>query len=261
MSSGSLDPLDPLAQLVEAYRAETAHRARDNRALRARVITSLGARRRVPRALVWLGAVAVLFAGSAALAASGERTVTRLLALFRPHVAETSAPAVRERVIRRPRPVTASTASIPAPLAPPAPANPVDTSPAVVPLAALPLAEPAAPTKRRPRSAELPASPAPVDSRPDLGAELSLYQRAEALHFGGRNPAEALDAFRDYLREHPQGALAAEARLNEAVCLVKLGKQKDGRRILEALATGNAPQSTRQQAKELLLALGAESAR
>lgn len=256
----SPDPFDPLDQLVEAYRAETAHRPRDNRALRARVITSLGARRRAPRALVWLGAVAVLFAGSAALAASGERTFTRLLALFRPHAAEAPAPAARERAVRRARPVAPSTASIPAPPAPPAPANPVDTSPTVVPLAALPLDEPPARTKRRSRNVELPVPPAPVDSRPDLGAELSSYRRAEALHFGGGSPAAALEAFRDYLSDHPQGALAAEARLNEAVCLVKLGKSREGRRILVVLAAGNAPQSTQQQARELLLALGPESA-
>jgi hypothetical protein len=100
-----------------------------------------------------------------------------------------------------------------------------------------------------------------VAPKPDLGADLSMYQRAHALHFGGGQPAEALDAWREYLHEHPRGALAAEARLNEAVCLVKLGRRAEGGRILEALATGNAPQSTQRQASELLLALGTESTR
>ncbi|HEX3598468.1 MAG TPA: hypothetical protein VHU80_25345 [Polyangiaceae bacterium] len=92
-------------------------------------------------------------------------------------------------------------------------------------------------------------------SSADLSAELALYQSAHSLHFGGGTPASALQGWRRYLAEYPRGTLSAEARLNEAVCLVKLGKRTEARRLLESLSAGN-PRSIERQAGELLGALG-----
>jgi hypothetical protein len=245
LAGGNAVSLDPLDLLVDAYREETAYRHRDTRILRARVITALGTRRRLPRPLVWLGAAALLFAGSAALAAGGERGMTRLLEWLRPAPAEPPPPpkAVIRHAHRTTKGPTAQ-ASAPTPAAASAA---VEAAPVVLELSALPLDEPAS------RRSGLPAS---RECDHDLGAELSMFRRAQALHFGGGNPAEALEAWRLYLGEHPRGALAAEARLNEAVCLVKLGRRGEGRRILETLAAENPQSATQRQASELLHVLG-----
>ena len=238
---------DPLDLLMDAYREETAHRDRDARVLRARVITALGTKRRVLRPLVWLGAAALLFAGSAALAAGGERSMTRLLEWLHPAPAETL-PAPKTVTRRDHRTTKGPPAKASAPTAEGASAA-VGAAP-VVELSALPLDEPALATEAHSAS----------HRGPDFDAELSMFRRAQALHFGGGRPAEALEAWRLYLGEHPRGVLAAEARLNEAVCLVKLGRRGEGRRILETLAAESAPSSSQRQASELLHALGPESA-
>jgi hypothetical protein len=276
---------DPFELLVDAYRAETAHRDRDAGALRARVLVTVGRRRKSHHRLVWLAAAAVVFVGSAAMAAGGGReNVTRLVSWIRSEVSAKNTPQVRQRrYVPRAAPIapvrTAQPARIaePAPpaqnveLAPPAraaepaePARPVEpAAPAriVIPLSALPVVEPHTDAKRRSAVRGASTAAPPAAAAPDLGSELSLYQRAHALHFGGGDPAEALDAWRLYLGTHPGGALAAEARLNEAVCLMKLRRWGEGRRVLESLATANAPPSTRQQARELLLILGPDERR
>jgi hypothetical protein len=261
---------DPLELLVDAYRADTAHRNRDAGALRARVLVTVGRRRRSRHRLVWLAAAAVVFVGSAAMAAGGGREdVARVVDWLRSEVAAKNAPQVRKRrYVPRAAPVAPVQTSEPARSVEPAeparsvepaePARTVEPAPPariVVPLSALPLVEPQTEKKQRSAVRGVSTAAPTAVAVPDLGSELSLYQRAHALHFGGGNPGEALDAWRLYLRTHPEGALAAEARLNEAVCLMKLRRWDEGRRLLESLAT-NGAQSTRAQARELLLILG-----
>jgi TolA-binding protein len=128
----------------------------------------------------------------------------------------------------------------------------------VVPLAALPIDEtPIVNKERVSLLRHAPADAGPPRAEQDFGAELSLYGQAHALHFGGGAAAPALDAWGRYLHEYPKGALSAEARFNEAVCLLKLGRRMEARRRLQSLVDADAaPSSARSQARELLLALG-----
>jgi hypothetical protein len=261
---------DPLAEYVDAYRRETVHRERDSRVLRSRMIATAASRRRIPRMHRWLIPVAALLMGSVALAASGqsaERTWSRLVgwieekterATKAPPVAPRSHPqranpvAVREPVARADAPRT----------------QPV----AVIALDALPVAPPVhvASSDRRPRkgggahdvtapgatsSAHRPEVPGVKQSGAEgesIGSELSVYAAAHALHFGANNPAGALAGWQRYLREYPAGALSSEARFNEAVCLIKLGRRQEARRLLVTLSQNAAAGPGQRQALTLL---------
>lgn len=256
---------DPLAPLLDAYRAETAHRDRDAGALRRRVLVAAGRRRRAPRPSFLVPLAAILM-GSVAFAATDARTARSLLAFFsrfRPDAQEGASTAGD----RAPRPTRAA-APAPSPstrLEPPESVPQEETTPAVpaVTPEQLPEDEPAATRSSRsslasrpaPHSAPHPAPhPEPAQQGLDVGADLALYRAAHTLHFGGAAPAEALSAWRRYLAVYPSGVLAAEARLNEAVCLLKLGQHAEAERLLERL-DGSGADGTRTRAAELLRAL------
>src|SRR5262249_40939895 len=136
---------DPLDLFVVAYRSETAHRDRDARAVRARVIATAGTRRKGRRFVVWLCAATILFAGSAALAAGGGQRVARLIEWLQPQAAQTK--VTGEHAPRRARPAVAPAAQAPAP--PARAANTDDPSSRALPLSALPVDAPHAATNRR----------------------------------------------------------------------------------------------------------------
>jgi hypothetical protein len=102
---------------------------------------------------------------------------------------------------------------------------------------------------------ELPAAPGGESDR--SVAELSLYRHAHALYFVGHDFDAALAAWDAYLRAAPEGTFAREARYNRALCLLRIGRRREG---LEALAPfaeepGGAPYR-QSAAKALIDALG-----
>jgi hypothetical protein len=261
MSEDSLDAL--LGGLVDAYRAETADRDRDARALRARVLAGARAHRRSFRHHTWLMPLMATLVGSAALAATGGggvRPLSRLLALLESHPSAPKVLPVTGRKSTRELVGEPTVASSP-PVVVAVPAAPVASAGvSVVPLSALPVDEALVPRPEHVRRVQVTAPgaaarPLVADER-ELGGELTLYERAHALHFGGGTPLAALRGWRSYLNEYPSGALSAEARFNEAVCLLKLGRAAEARPLLKALAAGPVAPSVQSQAREVLAGLG-----
>ena len=58
-----------------------------------------------------------------------------------------------------------------------------------------------------------------------------LYERAHDLHFKRRDYTSALAAWDQYLTLAPSGSLALEARFHRGVCLVRLGRNDEARRL------------------------------
>jgi hypothetical protein len=107
-----------------------------------------------------------------------------------------------------------------------------------------------------PASGAFPVEPSvPVAPRAAPGmasADLALYQRAHALHFGGADRTLALAAWDGYLKAFPRGTFAPEARLNRAVCLAKLGRTAEAEGVLGEIERGRFGKDGRRQARKIL---------
>jgi len=104
-----------------------------------------------------------------------------------------------------------------------------------------------------------------------LGGNAARRQHAED---GDRNPdvtplgasreqrdsAAALTAWNEYLREVPGGRFALEANYNRGICLVRLGRASEARRVLEPFADGLYGGYRQSEATELVKALKGEEA-
>jgi hypothetical protein len=101
------------------------------------------------------------------------------------------------------------------------------------------------------RSPERPTEPDP----------LALYRRAHRLHFGTRDPAQALSAWEAYLLADPNGAFVLEARYNRALCLVRLGRLAEARVALTPFATGSLGGYRQSEARALLDTIDADGTR
>lgn len=111
-------------------------------------------------------------------------------------------------------------------------------------------------TKPAPRvaaPASLPATAEPEE--PD--SPLLTYRAAHRAHFRDGNCRQAIDGYRAYLREKPNGTFAIEARYNQAVCLVREGRSSEAEALLEPFAQGQYGNYRRKSAAELLDALDA----
>jgi hypothetical protein len=83
----------------------------------------------------------------------------------------------------------------------------------------------------------------------------SLYLAAHRLHFVQHDASSALAAWDDYLRSMPRGRFAVEANYNRALCLVRVGRISEGRRVLEQFAAGRLGGYRQAESKALLEAL------
>jgi len=83
----------------------------------------------------------------------------------------------------------------------------------------------------------------------------ALYKRAHALHFGAQDPAGALRAWDAYLAAAPTGRFAAFAHYNRGLCLLRLGRTAEARRVLQVFASGGFGGYRRAEAQSLLDAL------
>ncbi|HEX9296713.1 MAG TPA: hypothetical protein VF881_12795 [Polyangiaceae bacterium] len=99
--------------------------------------------------------------------------------------------------------------------------------------------------------AERPADPDP----------LALYRRAHRLHFGTRDPAQALSAWEAYLSADPTGSFVLEARYNRALCLVRLRRLGEARAALAPFANGSFGGYRQSEARALLDTIDADGTR
>jgi TolA-binding protein len=104
---------------------------------------------------------------------------------------------------------------------------------------------------------EAPPRPAASAAKmPVADPGLELYRAAHRLHFEAGDPSGALSAWERYLRETPRGRFAVEATYNRAICLVRLGRAEEARRVLEPFARGAYGAYRQESAQALLDALG-----
>jgi hypothetical protein len=269
---------DVLAPFMDAYRAENSARSLDRRALRHRVVAAAGQRRvRRAKRLKLLLSLAATFAGSVAFAASPpvREHVRDALSFVRSGVPE------RADVGGRGLPGGGSrrTVASPAPLPSVVPAPRAALAPVEVLSARLLPADPPSVPPTAPRSALTRREPSPPSARgavPRAGAgfevesaarvelpavtglpsaDLALYRRAHELHFGGADRTVALGAWDAYLKAFPRGTFAPEARLNRAVCLVRLGRKAEAEGVLVDIERGRFGADGRRQARKILGAL------
>jgi hypothetical protein len=223
------------------------------------------------RARLWIPIAAVLALATSALARSGG------VATIRAYMAGRS--EVTERQVGMPWPAPAapagsgvagdSPATADSPRLVDVASNQSATEPAPVPVHA---SEPTltaspskvtsvSPTLTNAAASALPLAPAtsssssPPSTTPPtpLGpSETDVYARAHRLHFNGSDPAGALAAWDEYLRQYPDGRFAPEARYNRAIDLLKMKRYAEARTSLKPFADGVYGGYHRDDARELL---------
>ncbi len=245
---------DPLLEATQALRELGEGRYEASRYTRARVLGSVRQRQRtrLRRSLVAIP-LAALAMGSVAMAATRgylpvpvERWVTQVTGI-----------TPRPRQSSKPRPLPASqdvkSEAAPTPSLPPVepPASPLSLAPEPSERALVPLAPQSAPSNDKPRAQDSPMTE----------AEFQRYRLAHEAHFVKRDPAAALAAWNDYLAHAPSGHLAVEARYNQALCLLKLGRTQEARRALAPFVAGSYGSYRRQEAQTLIATLDADAGR
>ena len=256
---------DPLFEATRALRQQGELESEASRFTRARVL--LGVRQRQHNRLrrsVFVIPLAALAVGSVALAASGghlpnsvQRWVTQVAAVF-PKPPQRP----KSKVARAASPGTlpASGLAVSAPDA-------TEPAPEFLPVAS---AAALAPEPSAQRSAISVALPTPTSSNPQRAlpgdspiteAEFLRYRLAHEAHFVKKDPAAALAAWSDYLAHAPSGQLAVEARYNQALCLLKLGRAQEARRALLPFVSGKFGAYRRQEAQTLIATLDADAGR
>ncbi|GAB5541770.1 MAG: hypothetical protein SangKO_015300 [Sandaracinaceae bacterium] len=234
---------DELLERAASALAETTHTpTADDEALAA-ILRDVAARPpRRERRWGWIAAAAAVllaFAGGPTAWAWTGEWVQALLSPSEPARAE-QAPVPRAAPTPPPR------ASARRPAAEPPPEREVE-EPEAPPPPPVPSARVA---RRSPRPAVAPASPADGAAR----IERERFERAYRLHFRGDSPEAALGAWDAYLRAHPDGRYALEARYDRALCLVRLDRLAAARVALEDVVQRGYRVS---DARALLDAMGA----
>jgi hypothetical protein len=246
-----------LHALLDGFRTETAHRSRDARILRARVLEKLETRRRRRRPILWLIPLFAVFIGAGALAAKGRGTETFAELLSRLRARD---PAPTES---RPRPPAAAKSRATPRVS--EPTTSTKTESAFVTLDELPVAASRITATDRPVAAPGVAAtdrvlarrprPAPADlpvREQGTAEQLALYRVAHDLYFRHGSFARAVEAFQAYLDAYPGGVLSLEARFNEGACLARLGRKHEAVRFLQPFADGTHGEYLRNAAKDLL---------
>ena len=236
---------DELLERAASALAETTHTpTADDEALAA-ILRDVAARPpRRERRWGWLAAAAAVllaFAGGPTAWAWTGEWVQALLSPSEPTRAEQApvpraAPTPPPRAsARRPAAEPSPEREVAEPEAPPPPPTPVSSAPVA---------------RRSPRPAVAPASPADGAAR----IERERFERAYRLHFRGDSSEAALGAWDAYLRAHPDGRYALEARYDRALCLVRLDRLAAARVALEDVVQRGYRVS---DARALLDAMGA----
>jgi TolA-binding protein len=133
--------------------------------------------------------------------------------------------------------------------APEVPAAPI----ALAPEPSLPPAASPAPAASSGRG-----GPATADS-PLTEAEFQRYRLAHEAHFIKKDPEAALALWNDYLAHAPSGRLAVEARYNQALCLLKLGRTREAKHALAPFVSGTYGAYRKQEAQSLIATINADA--
>jgi len=99
----------------------------------------------------------------------------------------------------------------------------------------------------------------PVGDSSMTEEEFERYRLAHEAHFVKKDPAAALLAWNEYLAHAPKGRLALEARYNQALCLLKLGRTQEARHALVPFVAGSYGSYRRQEARALIATLDADA--
>jgi TolA-binding protein len=147
---------------------------------------------------------------------------------------------------------------------PPLPETPDEApAPPEVPSQVEPEAPSAVATRRHAGRGRL-AGASTTASEPPLAApnaeiardpELAQFRHAHDLHFRGRSPQAAIDAYRSYLSAFPSGRFVREALYNIAVDTIRLGRYAEAKALLEPFAEGKQGPNRQQAARDLLESL------
>lgn len=248
---------DPLFEATRALREQGDMPSDGSRFTRARVLASVRQRQRARlRRSLFAIPLAALAMGSVAMAATGGYLPSPVQKWVEQITGFTPRPPQKpkSKVVRAP---AAEDTPVVAPLAPAEAAPEPDASSS--PLALGP--EPSEPT------ASVSAQPAASNEKQRTGespiteAEFQRYRLAHEAHFVKKDPAAALSAWNDYLAHAPSGHLAVEARYNQALCLLKLGRTQEARRALAPFVAGAYGAYRRQEAQTLIATLDADAGR
>jgi TolA-binding protein len=252
---------DPLLAALAAYREEHTGAAVRVALVRRRVLTGASQKReRRAKLLRFMLPIAATFVASAALAATEpgrarvQEAIQRLEVLLS---GETQRPTPPARVTR----AAGDRRDAASPTPEGSASSPERAAPQVVTLDELPLATPDASAVRDAEAAPPPEQLDATETTPPPAmpsADLLAYQRAHVLHFRGAPPKAALAAWDAYLAAYPRGTFAPEARLNRAVCLARLGKERDAKSALSEIASDEGAYG-RARATVLLEALSPRS--
>lgn len=251
---------DPLFEATRALRELGDSPSDASRFTRARVLSSVRQRQRtrLRRSLLAIP-LAALAMGSVAMAATGgylpnpvQKWVTQVTGITPRPVQPKSKVArmpvshdVPPAAVSEPAPVESQALALEASSSPLALAPEPSTEPAVV------TSSPPATSGDKPRAAESPITE----------AEFQRYRLAHEAHFVRKDPAAALAAWNDYLAHAPTGHLAIEARYNQALCLLKLGRSQEAKRALAPFVAGAYGSYRRQEAQTLIATIDADAGR
>jgi hypothetical protein len=238
---------DLLARATRALRDEEPAAGDDVRALRARVMVDLRARkrRRVRGLLVALPIAAVLVGTTAWAAGTGRlgravQVVKEFVGGGEEESGAGTTPITVPVPVPVPVPVTTSASAS-------ASASPSASS------SASPSPSPSVSPSATPSVSVSGGVGAPSGGAEEGAADLALYKKAHQLHFGVHDHAGALGAWNEYLAQFPKGTFVVEARYNRAVCLVKLGRNEEARVALKPFADGLVAGGYRQREASALL--------
>lgn len=215
-------------------------------ATRARVVRTLAERK--PRRRKWraVGIPALaLFGGSTAWAAATghlPKAVERVVSVFIGEAEEGETASVAPPA-KKPGKWTAPPAPVEEAVAPSEEQVAETPAPARVPSSANP-----APSVKNSakKTAELPA---------EDHTDLLTYQAAHRAHFQRGDCTSAVAGYRKYLSEQPGGTFALEAKYNLGVCLIRMGKAAEAKRLLQPFADGTYGNYRQQKSQELIDAL------
>jgi hypothetical protein len=223
--------------------------------------------RRAPpvSARVWLLAAAILAISTAAAARSGE--IGRVLHALVGGASESAPPATAAPPHAAPPrigvtpplasageiPPTASAGEIPPTASPGETPAPVPTviEPETAPSRIRTALRPSTTTSARTQAPAPDPSPAPP-MNPVPAPDDQAFANAHALHFHGSDPARALAAWDDYLRDFPEGRFAPEARYNRSIDLLKLGRTGEAKDALRPFANGAYGPYRQEEARAIL---------
>ena len=253
---------DPLFDATQALRELGEQDSQASQLTRARVIAGVRQRQRKQlRRSIFAIPLAALAIGSVAMAATGgylpspvQKWVTQVTG-----IAPKPPQHPKSKVARAPTQGAALAESAPS-VTPAGDLRPNEPAPAISssPLALAP----------EPSAKEVTVTPASASDKlratgdsPITEAEFERYRLAHEAHFVKKDPAAALAAWADYLAHAPSGHLAVEARYNQALCLLKLGRTQEARRSLAPFVAGTYGAYRRQEAQTLIATLDADAGR